>query len=637
MDPLSVEATTPTPDEAGFELEAEIGAGAIATVYRARVADAGLAEGASLVAAKLLHPRHERDEVARRRFEREADLSRRLRHPNIVAVLGTTRLDDRAALIMELVEGPTLAEHLARVGPLPEDELVRLVTGIAGGLAFAHESGVIHRDLKPANILLTLDDPSVPKIADFGMARAASFASADRKAMTVLGTPPYMAPESLDPLAVDPRTDLYALGCMVYELATGEPPFGGPTPFAVLDAHRTADIPELPAGYSDGLRSLCKRLLAKAPGDRPQSASALVDALEALRTPEGAALATVGPTNPASVVADAGRCAACGSDVMTELRVCFRCGTVQVSLEPGPYTVTVVGPGRAAHKLGNEPRNRLLEWLRANAVVGLDPTPLEQSIPRLAFPLIVGLSQPSAMTVVASLERLEINAELGRGGRFTHPAVQRTGRKLAWRLMTILGSVFAVPTILNPLLGIFVTLPLVLMALPVAYIWGRTRAAKPMVLHASHQGRALPPKLGAMVERLYGLVPQIDLGRHREALRTVVHRSITLTRALPEAERASVDQEMAHAVNLASVACHRMNQLDHEMARQSFDPADPHHRAVMHERDLWSARLLDLTATLDALSARTSAAGARRSGRDEQEILDSLRATVESLEEVQRL
>lgn len=630
VDPLPADALDPP-----FELEAEIGSGAIATVFRARILDPGWGEPGNDVAAKLLHPRHQRDELARRRFEREADLSRRLRHPNIVAVLGTTRLDDRAALIMELVEGPTLAEHLARSGPLPEAEIVELIRGIAAGLAFAHESGVIHRDLKPANILLTSAEGGTPKIADFGMARAASFASADRRAMTVLGTPPYMAPESLDPLAVDPRTDLYGLGCILFELASGAPPFGGATPFAVLDAHRKADIPALPSGYGEGLRALASRLLAKAPGDRPQSASAVLQALDNLDRGTETALAIPNSVDPTH--SEFGRCASCGSDVMAQLRICFRCGTVQVSLEPGDYSVTVVGPGRISHKIDTETRNRLLEWLRANAAVGLDPGPLEHSIPRLAFPLIVGLSQPSASTVHASLLRLSIQSEVDRGGRFAHPAVRRTGRKLAYRLMTILGSIFAVPTIINPIFGIFITLPLVVCALPIAYVWGRTRAAKPMVVHASVRRRALPPALGEMVQRLYALVPQIDLARHREALRTIVHRSVTLTRSLPETERSAVDDEMAHAVNLASVATHRMNQLDHEMAGDSFNPADPHHRTLMHERDLWSARLLDLTATLDALAARRVAAGLKQGEQEDAEMLDSLRATVESLEEVQRL
>lgn len=632
MDPLVADALDPP-----LELEAEIGSGAIATVFRARVIDPRWGLGAKHVAAKLLHARHERDEVARRRFEREADLARRLRHPNIVAVLGTTRLDSRAALVMELVEGPTLAEHLARSGPLPEAELIELLSGIAAGLAFAHEGGVIHRDLKPANILLTSAEGGTPKIADFGMARAASFASADRRAMTVLGTPPYMAPESLDPLAVDPRTDLYALGCIAFELASGDPPFSGPTPFAVLDAHRNADIPPLAEEYSAGLRALITRLLAKAPGERPQSASAVVERLEDIRGGAETGLAIPASGTPSRADVEFGRCAACGSDVMAQLRVCFRCATVQVDLEPGDYTVTVIGPGRISHKLDSETRNRLLEWLRANAAVGLDPTPLERTIPRLAFPLLVGLSQPSAATVQASLARLSIQSEVNRGNRFSHPAVQRTGRKLAWRLMTILGSVFAIPTIINPIFGIFITLPMVLLSLPVAYVWGRTRAAKPMVMHASVKGRSLPPALGEMVQRLYALVPQIDLARHREALRTIVHRSVTLTRSLPEAERSAVDDEMAHAVNLASVATHRMNTLDHEMARQDFDPADAHHRTLMHERDLWSARLLDLTATLDALAARRAAAGLEQGEQDDAELLDSLRATVESLEEVQRL
>ncbi|MBC8066923.1 MAG: serine/threonine protein kinase, partial [Deltaproteobacteria bacterium] len=267
-----------------WELGEEIGSGAIARVVRVRDRQSGGA-----YAAKLLHPRHERDATARTRFQREAELASRLVHANLVRVWGTDTIAGHTALVMELVEGETLARRLARAAPLPEVELLALADGLAAGLAYAHACGVIHRDLKPANVLL--QGGTLPKIADFGMARASSFAEADKGALTVLGTPPYMAPECLDPLAVDPRTDLYALGCILHECATGSPPFGGATPFAVLDAHRSAPIPALPQIYSEGLRRLVAHLLAKAPGDRPQSAGAVQQALATLRDPNHAALA----------------------------------------------------------------------------------------------------------------------------------------------------------------------------------------------------------------------------------------------------------------------------------------------------------------------------------------------------------
>ena len=629
-------AAAKTAEASEFALGPEIGSGAIATVFRAHHRNAPPESPASY-AAKLLHPRHERDDVARRRFEREATLAKRLHHPNIVAVHGIKRIDGRSALLMELVEGPTLAEHLARTGPLPESDLLELIHGIASGLAFAHSCGVIHRDLKPANILLTTDAPALPKIADFGMARAASFASADKRAMTVLGTPPYMAPESMDPLAVDPRTDLYAFGCIVHELATGHPPYGGATPFAVLDAHRTAPIPKLPESFSDGLRNLTAGLLAKAPGERPQSASSVLERIERIRSTE-TALARRGPVQPSTLDDVAkGQCAHCKADVLPELRVCFRCGAVQAMVEPGKHCVIVVGPGKTTQKFDTELRNRLLEWLRANAAAGLDPTPLAQNIPRLAFALVTGVSPQSAQTLVSSLARLGILAQVHPGSPTSHPEVARRIRALSVRRLTITAAICGLPFFVHPILGFAVTVPGILISAPAAYLLSVRRASKPAVLHAASTARALPPNLDHRLKQLYGLVPRIDLARHRDALRAVVHRSVSLTRGLPPDEQERVDQEMAHAVNLASVAASRMNDLDRQMEHEEFDPAIHEHRQLMHERDTWSARLLDLTATLDALAARRAAAEATKERAEDADLLDALRGTVESLEEVQRL
>jgi len=611
----------------------EIGSGAIATVREVVTRQSGMR-----LAAKILHPRHERDAGARARFEREAELASGLVHPNIVRVFGIRPVEGRTALLMELVEGPTLAGALAERGPLPFDALVPVARDIARGLSHAHARGVIHRDLKPANILVSRSQPPVAKIADFGMARAASFAAADKRALTVLGTPPYMAPECLDPLAVDPRTDLYALGCILVELATGAPPYGGSTPYAVLEAHRSEPIPSLPEAYGTELDTLVRRLLAKAPGERPQAAAAVVDALDRLRSPTTALVPqTTALVRPPDEGTD-GRCASCGAEVLSELRVCFRCGMVQVFVEPGPYTVFVVGPGRSSHKFSSELRDKLVRWVRANAAAGLDPSGLEQRIPRLAFPLAVGLSAVSAQTLVDSLRHLGILAESLRGGPSAHAGTRRTANALLRRGMTVATAVVAAPVLLNPFLGIPITAAGLLLVLPFVFALSRRSAyRRALEVGQATARRALPPAMQQRLDTLCTAVPNITEARHRDALRAVVHRVVALTRALPPSEQHEVEHEMAHAINLAAVAATRMDALDTEMARADFDPAAPAHRHRMHERDLWSARLLDLTATLDALAARRASAEHRRDDGSEAEILASLRATVESLEEVQSL
>ncbi|MEX1362739.1 MAG: serine/threonine-protein kinase [Nannocystaceae bacterium] len=620
---------------ARYEITDEIGSGAIATVVR--VIDH---EHGTTVAAKILHDRHGRDEAALRRFHREAELARGLRHDNLVRVLGAVPLQGRPALLMELVEGPNLADHLARVGPLPEPELVSLSLGIARGLAHAHRAGVIHRDLKPANILLA--PGPVPKIADFGMARASSFASADKGALTVLGTPQYMAPECLEPLAVDPRTDLYALGCIVFELATGAPPFSGATPFAVLDQHRHAPAPALPQSYGAGLRRLVARLLAKAPGERPQSAGAVVRTLESLQTnPSDVALAPLaadGALVPVDVERAAdGRCAGCGAEVLRETRVCFRCGLVQVVVEPGEYSIFVTGPGQLSHKLDSERRDRLLRWLQANAGVGLDPGGLERRIPRLPFPLLVGVSERSVRTLAASLQRIGIETVWRPGGRFSHFGVVSNGSKLAGRTMAIFLGVLGAPMMIHPAFAV-VSLPALLACLPFVYGVTLLRVSSPVAQAGTPAEHGLPARVRSRLDELPMVVTQLSERRHREALRAVVHRVITLSRDTPTATSPELgpeaEAELEHALQLAAHACLRMDQLDRHLSAPGFDPAEPASRALMHERDLWSARLLDLTATLDSLTARRAASTVARD-HELPERLEALRATVSALEQVQ--
>ncbi len=636
---LPVSTLDPAIPSPRFELAGEIGSGAIATVARVIDRSSGIA-----YAGKILHDRHRRDEGASRRFHREAELARRLVHENLVRVLGTEEIAGRTALLMELVDGPNLADHLARSGPLAEAEVLSLALGIARGLSYAHAAGVIHRDLKPANILLA-PGPSglVPKIADFGMARASSFASADKGALTVLGTPQYMAPECLEPLAVDPRTDLYALGCIVHELASGAPPFSGATPFAVLDQHRNAPVPELPGAYSSGLRRLVSRLLAKAPGDRPQSGGAVVDALtavhdELMATTTGGALVHRREDALTEIDHDAvadGCCAGCGDAVLHETGVCFRCGLVQVVVEPGRCSVFVTGPGQVSHKLGTALRERLLRWLRANQRLGLDPARFEQRIPRLPFPLVTGLGERSAETLRASLQRMGIEAIWSVGGRLGHRGIFRNANRLSGRTLAICLAFLGAPMMVHPAFAV-VAAPLLLLCLPVVYGSTLHQVSRPVVQIGESTKHGLPPRVRARLGELHHVVANIGERRHREALRAVVHRVITLSRDTPSAMEPEIEAEMEHAIHLAAGATLRMDELDRTMGRPTFDPSEPQARAVMHERDLWSARLLDLTATLDALTVRRAAARAvLTDAASEPDDLQALRATVEALEEVQ--
>ena len=228
------------------------------------------------------------------RFEREIQLAASLQHPHVVPVHATGEAHGVLYYTMPFVEGESLKQRLAREGALPLADAVRILCEIADALSYAHRRGIVHRDLKPANILL---EEGHALVADFGIAKAVVAATGSvstgatlTSTGLVLGTPAYMAPEQAAGGETDHRADLYALGCLAYELLTGQPPFTGPSAQALIGAH-IAHAPEPPASRRPGLPSELDRLvmglLEKRPADRPQSAQEVVQALELLSLPRG--------------------------------------------------------------------------------------------------------------------------------------------------------------------------------------------------------------------------------------------------------------------------------------------------------------------------------------------------------------
>jgi hypothetical protein len=596
-----------------YELGAEIGRGALGRVVKVVDLETG-----AVLAGKLLHASNRDDEGARERFAREAALLARLDHPNVVRVHGLVEEDGEPLLLMELVPGKSLARVVAEETTLPEARIVAIGRGVAAGLAAAHRAGLVHRDLKPANILLAPGD--LPKIVDFGLARATSFAGVDRKRFALVGTPDYMAPESIDPLAVDPRSDLYALGCILFELAAGRPPFSGATAFALLEAHRRAEVPEVP-GVSRGLERLVRALLAKSPADRPQSAGAVEQALAELTALAPAAVA------PAALVA--GRCASCGAPLVGRVAVCFDCGRPPVLLEPGPMSVVVTGPGEIAHKLDYELRGRLLAWIQDNPQLGLDPRPLEKAVPRLPFVLARGLSPEAARRLADSVAALGLTVELG-GSPHAIASLRQKAAKLAGRSAIIGAGFFA--------WGIHMVhrVPLLLVALILLPLFfaarGYRRAVAPVALPVGKAPPALPPAVRASVGRVVDVVPAIAERRHREGLRAVVQRVLALHEQLPDA-----DGELAAILDRATAAALRVDELERRLQAADLREGGAEVRRELVERDAWAARLLDAAAQLDALRARSAAARARGATRELDDALAALRAEVAAFEEVQKL
>jgi eukaryotic-like serine/threonine-protein kinase len=245
-----------------YEILALHGAGGMGEVYRAR--DTRLNR---TVALKVVSPAWSNSEEGRQRFEREARVVSQISHPNVCTLFDVGRADDREFLVMEFVEGVTLQARLER-GPLPQQDVIGLGQAIASGLDAAHREGVVHRDLKPGNIILSRNGV---KILDFGLARTLTDepSGGDETrgfntgmAGAVLGTLPYMAPEQLQGGRVDARTDVFALGAVLYEMATGRRAFDATSQAGIIAALRQvatemklhAAIPEFFSAFDSGAR-----------------------------------------------------------------------------------------------------------------------------------------------------------------------------------------------------------------------------------------------------------------------------------------------------------------------------------------------------------------------------------------------
>ena len=253
-----------------------IGKGAMGEVYKCTSCLPG---DQNTYALKVLLPEWSKATDFRTRFEREADICRKLDHPNLVRAYDHGEKDGRLWMVMDYVDGEELESWL-KSGDHSEEELVKLFRQVCQGLEYAHKVGVIHRDLKPGNILVRRHNQQ-PVIADFGLARGKHYATIT-KTNTTLGTPTYMAPEQVTGGKGSPESDLYSLGCVMYEALAGKPPFEETDVMALLMLKLQGETPpELPAGKAnDKLRATVMKLLSNSPEQRFRSAGELMEALK---------------------------------------------------------------------------------------------------------------------------------------------------------------------------------------------------------------------------------------------------------------------------------------------------------------------------------------------------------------------
>lgn len=304
---------TPSPPLVGgrYRIDARVGSGGMATVYRA--VDGELDRP---VAVKLLHPHLAEDDHARQRFRTEARHAARLSHPNLVTVFDHG-IDGRPFIVMEWVDGGSLRDRLQREGPLTPEATAEVVTALCAGLATVHEAGLVHRDVKPENVLLAR---AGPKVADFGIARALADPTLTPTG-EIIGSPHYLAPEIVHGGDPTPASDQYAVGVLVFEVLTGRVPLPADNLEAIVLRHAREPVPppsSVRAGVSPALDAVVTRATATDPADRHPSVDALSAALRAaVDAPSGGeTLLRAAPFSTTTAAPDATRDSVPGDDTV---------------------------------------------------------------------------------------------------------------------------------------------------------------------------------------------------------------------------------------------------------------------------------------------------------------------------------
>jgi serine/threonine-protein kinase len=250
-----------------YSLERLLGQGGFAWAFAGREADG------TPVAVKVLKPRYAGDQLFESRFRNESETAAKLEHPNIIRIRSVAKAGEHVYFAMDLA-ADSLGARIAREGPLPEEEILRLARDIAAALEFAHGQGVIHRDLKPDNVLLRSDGAAV--LTDFGIARAVSGYVASTGVNMTIGTPHYLSPEQAQGRPLDQRVDLYALGVTLYKAATGDVPFSSNDWFELARMHVEDPPPSLRRRrpeLSKRFERVVMKCLAKHPDDRYANAA----------------------------------------------------------------------------------------------------------------------------------------------------------------------------------------------------------------------------------------------------------------------------------------------------------------------------------------------------------------------------
>jgi len=352
-----------------YSLDRELGAGGMATVYLAHDLKHDRKVAIKVLRPELVHA------LGPERFLREIATTANLHHPHILPLYDSGRTAEPSSAllyyVMPFVEGESLRDRLRREKQLPLDDALRIAREVADALSYAHGHGVIHRDIKPENILL---ESGHALVADFGIARAVSTAGADRLTDTglALGTPAYMSPEqAAGDRDVDGRTDLYSLGCVVYEMLAGQPPFSGPTVQSIARQHLTATPPpitQLRPAVPGMVAAALERALAKNPADRFNPVGQFAEALSTQQLPPSPAIPKV--SRQRTMIAGLVVLGILAAAMVLSLRLGHRDSpltigqTVQVTREPGLEVDPALSPDGSLVAYAAGPPTRMQIFVR---------------------------------------------------------------------------------------------------------------------------------------------------------------------------------------------------------------------------------------------------------------------------------
>jgi Protein kinase domain len=483
----------------------ELGQGSIARVLAARDEVRGID-----VAVKVLHANLRRDRIVADRFAREAEIVRRIEHPHVIWIHDVVATEELLFLVMDLHPGGDLADRLARTGPLAPAEVRRLAEQLCGALDAAHRAGVVHRDIKPQNVLVGPDPGALDvRLCDFGLARVADSAGLTTRS-TVMGTPEYMAPEVIVDAYADPRSDIYSVGALLFEAATGRLPFRADTPFQLMRRHVEEQAPrprEFAPALPPAIDAAIARALSKEPLDRFATAAELASAIAdeaggAQETP--AALARL--PKPSRLAT--GTCPRCGGALFRVAQVCVDCGaaSLDVRVRDRGVAVLVTGPGQIGHKLGGLAHVALVKLLDELPPGAARFDRLRKQPPRLPFFLFGGLEEESASGLVERLREVGVEARVERRASLAPREVRKKVTKL-WR-----GYGFASVAMTQGLWRVFLPdgradPPLFLLRLLLALATGPVIALGLLLVTERRPRAALIPL------RLEGDTPTADLSR----------------------------------------------------------------------------------------------------------------------------